>query len=419
MYTNPLNSYYGNPCMQGQATTANPSNQTNQASQTDTRSPTQTATDSLSLDALNAVPQFLYGKMVDALNKEFGITGVGAATPDAAPGTLRELVDRIKNAITQLSPTAGVAPDDVKARVRNALQQAVQDSKDVLSHYGKLDAVTEQQINDAVAAILAPPVDSTAAAPTPESAAANSSVAAAAYASIDRSQSTSIQIKTREGDIVTIDLSKQSGASVTTAYGASNGTEIAAQQRTSYQSSQLNFSVQGDLNKDERHAIEKVLRKIDRIADKFYSGDVAGAFKKASHLGFDAETLVGVSLSMNTTETTKAISAYQSVGANTTSAAVPATTGTLPAAAQFAQGVHDVVTDPAAQQVLADPVRSLGKLVESATQLKNDTGHPAAHSLEDLTKALKAIIDAVVSLASVPAPAPAGVAQDQQQAIAA
>jgi len=409
MYTNPLNSCYGNSCVPGQVL------RLNQAGTTDSGAPTQTAGDSLSLDALNSVPQFLYGNMLEALNKEFGTTGVGANSTDAAPVTFKDLVDRIKSVVARLSSAVSGAPDDVNTRVRNALQQAVQDSKDVLSNYGKLDAGTEQQINDAVDAILAPPADS--AAPV----AANNSGVAAAFASIDRSQSTSIQIKTREGDIVTIDLTKQSGASVTTAYVASDGAEVSAQQRSRYQSSQVNFSVQGDLNKDERQAIEKVLKKIDKIADKFYSGDVTAAFKKASHLGFNADTLVGVSLSMNTTETTKAISVYKSVGASTAPAAapatVPATTGTLPDAAQFAQGVHDVVTDPAAQQVLANPAQSLAKLVESVTQFKNDTGHPTAHSLDDLTKALKAILDAVVNLAS--APAPASLPQEPPQAIAA
>jgi hypothetical protein len=370
---------------------------------------------------LSSVPQFLYGTMVAALNKEFGVAGVGATSSDAAPVTFQDLVDRIKSVIAQFDPATSSAAADAGTRVRNALLQAVHDAKDVLSHYGKLDADTEQQINDAVAAILAPPADSTSAAPsaTAEPVAADrSSVVTATYASIERSQSTSIQIKTRDGDIVTIDLSRQSGASTTTAaYGANSGVQLS----TGYTSSQLNFSVQGDLSEDERHAIEKVLKKIDKIADKFYSGDVTTAFKKAGRLGFDAETLVGVSLSMKSTEITKAISAYQSVGNSTapvtTPATEPATAGSLPAAAQFAQGVHDVVTDPAAQAVIANPAQSLAKLLQSATQLKNNTGHPAAHSLNDLAQALKAILDAVVNLAN--STDPAGVKQEPPQALAA
>ncbi len=417
MYTNPLNSCYGNPCVQGLPPRANPANPPLAGA------PAQTAVDSLSLDALNSVPQFLYGNMIEALNQEFGVTSIGAASADAAPLTFKDLIDRITAVIAPLSSAASdSSPDEVNTRVHRALQQAMQDSKEVLRHYGKLDAATEQQIDDTIAAILNPPANNgaTIANVTVPEVAANNSVAAAAYASIDRSQSTLIQIKTREGDLVTIDLSKQSGASVTTAYGASNGTQVTAQQQTQYQSSQLNFSVQGDLNKDERHAIEKLLKKVDRIADKFYSGDVTAAFKKASHLGFDAQTLVGVSLSMNYSETTKAISVYQAVGdttSATTPATIPATRGTLPDAAQFAQGVHDVITDPTAQQVLANPAQSMGKLVEAATQLKNDTRHPAGHSLDDLTKALKAIIDAVVNLAG--STAPANVVQEPTQAIAA
>lgn len=419
MLTNPLSLYFSNFSWQALQP------RLNQASPADSGASASTTTDTLSLDALNSVPQFLYGKLSQALNKEFGITGAGTTSPDAAPVTFDQMVDRIKSLVAQLKSATDGAPDAISARVRSALQQAAQDSKDVLSHYGKLDATTEQQINDAVAAILAPPANST---PAPadsatDSVAANSSsiASAATLVSINRNQSTSIQIKTRDGDVITIELSKQSSASITTATASSNGAQLSAQLLTQSQSSQLNYSVQGELNQDERHAIEKVLKKIDKIADKFYSGDVTTAFKKARHLGFDAQTLVGVSLSMTSTETTKAISAYKTVGTRTASAAAPApaTTGTPSDVAQFAQGVHDVVTDPAAQKLIANPAQSIAKLVASATQLKNTSGQPAPHSLEELAHALKAIIDAVVKLANASTSAPSNMPQPSPQAIAA
>ncbi|HEB99397.1 MAG TPA: hypothetical protein ENJ05_07825, partial [Thiotrichales bacterium] len=98
--------------------------------------------------------------------------------------------------------------------------------------------------------------------------------------SLSLSRSTTLEIRTREGDLVTIELSLSVNRSQTLA-AAGNGdtTALSYSSRRSVGLS-MSFSIEGNLNKEERKAIGDLLHRIDKVTDKFYDGKVDAAFAR-------------------------------------------------------------------------------------------------------------------------------------------
>ncbi len=67
------------------------------------------------------------------------------------------------------------------------------------------------------------------------------------------------------------------------------------------------------------------MEKVDKLADRFFDGNVQTAFAKAMNMELDAKELVSFTLDMEMTRLRQASSSYQSVGAmNATPATAPA-----------------------------------------------------------------------------------------------
>lgn len=120
----------------------------------------------------------------------------------------------------------------------------------------------------------------------------------------------SFTLKTKEGDVITINAAQMKSSSMAVAQGNSGGAQALAAVWESNSSQAFSFTVQGDLSSEELKAIESLLKDIGRIADKFFSGKYEQAFEKAKSLKLDSNTLA--SMSMNMTQT-KAVSQYSAV----------------------------------------------------------------------------------------------------------
>ncbi len=123
--------------------------------------------------------------------------------------------------------------------------------------------------------------------------------------------SADIQIKTQEGDIVTINLHeavKQSSSRFSAERGNESIDIYSASK--SYQSS-FSFSVEGDLSEQEQESLADLINKISKISEKFFKGNVQAAFNHAQKVGFDTEQIAGFSLDLNRQRSVQAIAAYQ------------------------------------------------------------------------------------------------------------
>lgn len=108
-------------------------------------------------------------------------------------------------------------------------------------------------------------------------------------------QSLQLELVTQEGDYVRIDIRSdfyQSGQ----LQGDADGLSLQQnQQENQFQ----RYIVQGDLNEQEKAALDQLLAKSADLAVDFFNGDVEQAFEQAVSLGFDSQQIAGFSLQIN------------------------------------------------------------------------------------------------------------------------
>jgi len=135
------------------------------------------------------------------------------------------------------------------------------------------------------------------------------------YAS--KSNSSDLSITTADGDIVNISFSalKENQSSENFSYYSGQDAKGMSYQSSSSSYSEMNFSfsVQGDLDKDELHAIQSLIKDISKIEKDFFSGNIDKAFNKALELGYDEQQLSSFSLELRQTQTSHVSQAYSEV----------------------------------------------------------------------------------------------------------
>lgn len=153
------------------------------------------------------------------------------------------------------------------------------------------------------------------------------STAVAAYSErfAAQAQSFDLQVTTREGDKLRISVAqasasyaKTSVAEGSTANGNGNGNGNARVSQFSSQSSTLQIggfqvSVEGQLNDNERAALSKLFSQVRELSDKFFAGDLQGAFDQALKLELDGGQLASMSLNLSQASISQASDAYSAV----------------------------------------------------------------------------------------------------------
>ncbi|WP_344797151.1 DUF5610 domain-containing protein [Litoribacillus peritrichatus] len=124
-----------------------------------------------------------------------------------------------------------------------------------------------------------------------------------------REQSGVVQIKTNDGDTVTISL-----ASVDYEAASYRQTQDSEQfGYTAYSGSQFSVSVDGDLDEGELTALYDFLGQVDGVAQSFFDGDLGSALDQAMNLSYDTSELASFALDFSYTEVSASTRAYQNV----------------------------------------------------------------------------------------------------------
>jgi hypothetical protein len=134
-------------------------------------------------------------------------------------------------------------------------------------------------------------VNGTTAAYVPAESGANRSlqVAQLQLAAVSSSQSIDLALMTKEGDKVTLSIDAQASA-LYAAFGeveSGGGDELDVrfgELSISQADRDVTLTVQGDLNKDERREIGRVIRTIDKMMRNFVEGDLGALMDKAEKL---------------------------------------------------------------------------------------------------------------------------------------
>lgn len=85
------------------------------------------------------------------------------------------------------------------------------------------------------------------------------------------------------------------------------------QQTFSYSESDFSFTVNGELDEAELESIGKLVSDANNLATTFFDGDIETAFNQALELGFDEQELTGFALQLSRQERVEVVKAYESV----------------------------------------------------------------------------------------------------------
>lgn len=227
--------------------------------------------------------------------------------------------------------------------------------------------------------------------------------AAAVATSTKRELSTSLQITTKDGDVVTIDLTRSQ--ELTAAAASSDNSSLAYVGASS--STQIDFTVQGDLSKKERESIGKVIEQVSELAKKVFNGKTGAAMERLSQFKINTRQLTGVALSMSSSITQQAVAVYaqvsritvDSVSGSTQDVSTEKTVGQPPlavapqepvadTATQVVEDAAEVVNGASSSGSFENPFKAISQLFEQIADLLSFDDHHISDSHKDFVKAL-------------------------------
>jgi len=126
-------------------------------------------------------------------------------------------------------------------------------------------------------------------------------------------ESFSLTLKTREGDNVTINFSNQASFQANIAGTKNKNDSAASISLETSSSSNFHFSIEGDLNEDEKKAINNLVKELSGIADSFFAGNVQEAFNNATNFKLDGSQLAAVDFSLNQNQSYSRTAVYESI----------------------------------------------------------------------------------------------------------
>ncbi len=192
--------------------------------------------------------------------------------------------------------------------------------------------------------------------------------------SFSQNISSSIEIKTKDGDTVTINLQRSSSIE-TTQFNYSNGNAYAMDfERNINKSFSFEFSVKGNLDEDELKSINKLIKNIESVADKFEYGNLDSALKKASKLKFDANEIASFSASFQSQKQYKAVELYQQTEVVNQQEAASLTPPKLFAdLSDLLVDLEDLVAQARETTNLESPKTAVNGILEKMAKLKEET----------------------------------------------
>ena len=191
---------------------------------------------------------------------------------------------------------------------------------------------------------------------SPDAALAEGSSSIAAYSERFAAQAETFEmsVTTRDGDRLRISIAQASAnwsqSGVVASSNGNGSSVVASSQSGSLQMGGWQVSVEGELDDQERAALEKLFGQVQELSNKFYSGDLSGAFDRAMALEMDGEQLASMSLRLTQTTVRQATDAYSAVAQD---------------AGQAASAVNNSLIDYA--QGLLEALRNVNQVVEAGT----------------------------------------------------
>ncbi|MFK7794773.1 MAG: DUF5610 domain-containing protein [Gammaproteobacteria bacterium] len=170
---------------------------------------------------------------------------------------------------------------------------------------------------------------------------------------VQASKSFNLSIETQEGDTVNFNIEKFYSKQVSKQATFNEDGFSVNIDRQIQKGQEISYQVSGDINEQEQAAIDKLIKNIDRLSDKFYSGNFAGAFQKATRIGIDADQLANFSLNLQSSKAVEVTKTYREVQGVPAAQQLPSPVESV---GEFIGGVAQAVNDDVVSDVISDPV---------------------------------------------------------------
>jgi|GEM_PF-6690527 len=228
--------------------------------------------------------------------------------------------------------------------------------------------------------------------------------------SLAQSRSITLQVRTREGDVVDVEIGASDSSSKALYQASQGGSQVLAGASESSTESHLSLRVQGNLSEDELKSLTDLVDKVQTLADKFFDGDAHAAFAHAGNLGMDTSTLSAFSLNMSQTETRYEVQAYQQVSGLTGGGSSPPAQTAPASLTQPIGGFMDSLSsvfDAAFQSGLfGDPKSMLADLLNGIASMDDKKRQKAAAIEQSTGQPFKALTQDLVDVAAAPSSTP-------------
>ncbi len=253
-------------------------------------------------------------QLVNGIQKALGgADSVSLTKLDASDFTPEKVADRIlafvNKAAGQLkNADPNFDQDKFFSQVKQGIETGFSEARDALDHLGVLNGQIKQNLDDTYSKIQE-------GLSKLESAdqASSSSVTQVQGFSAQSSQAAQIEIVTKEGDVIKIQLDQSASVNNTAVSSEQNGTSISAFQSNSDSTSNFSVTVDGNLNEDEKKSLKNLLSQMDKVGQDFFSGNIQSAFKHAQHIGLDTQQIASFSMNLSMEKSVQAVAAYQQV----------------------------------------------------------------------------------------------------------
>jgi hypothetical protein len=246
-----------------------------------------------------------------------------------AGASKEKLADLMAQARSGVKRGFGEATEQIKAlgMMSDTLEEDIGKSFKLVND--GLDALAKRFLDDSDSVAVAAPVapvrlDERAAVATEEktrvsrsadSAPANHIYQAGYSKQVGFDESLNLNVRTRDGDIVTIALRETGYSTESMQYAKGANGEASSHEMGIYFSGEYSYQLEGDLDEGELAALNELFDQVNEIAGLFYDGYFNEAFSYAMDMGFDSNELASFSLNMTQTQMTQ-VSAYEKVSGN-------------------------------------------------------------------------------------------------------
>ncbi|WP_447591989.1 DUF5610 domain-containing protein [Aquipseudomonas campi] len=210
------------------------------------------------------------------------------------------------------------------SQAKEGVEKGFADARKILDGMGVLKGKVAEDINatyDKIQSGLKSLQNSLSGTPV---SASGGALAASSTRLVAQAETFDMQITTRDGDRLSISIAKASADwSKSSAALASDGSGTVAVSQSESGSIRIGawqVQVDGELDEDEITALKKLFTQVQDISDKFYAGDLSGAFDRALKLDMDGSQLASLSLRLTQSSVHQATDTYQTVAQEGTAA---------------------------------------------------------------------------------------------------